>query len=150
MSSGETPPARPVFRCVLAHVHASIGRSDEARRALAALTQNRVAALPFDQEWLYGVSLLAEAAALLNDAPVADTLYDVLSPWAELNAVDVGEGCRGAVTRYLGLLASTLGRPEEAAEHFRHAIEANERMGFAPWAERARQDLERISGAAPA
>ena len=143
-------PARPVFRCVLAHVHASIGRSDEARRALAALTQNRVAALPFDQEWLFGMSLLAEAAALIGDAPAAGTLYEMLLPWAELNAVDIGEGCRGAVTRYLGLLAATLRRREEAAEHFRHAIAENERMGFAPWAERAREDLDRTSGAAPA
>ena len=30
------------------------------------------------------------------------------------------------------------------------AIAENERMGFAPWAERAREDLERMSGAAPA
>jgi DNA-binding SARP family transcriptional activator len=143
-------PARPVFRCVLAHVHASIGRNDEARNALAALTRDRVAALPFDQEWLFGMSLLAEAAALVGDAPAAESLYEALSPWAELNTADIGEGCRGAVTRYLGLLAATLGRPEEATKHFRLAIESNERMGFAPWAERAREDLERISGAAPA
>ena len=37
-----------------------------------------------------------------------------------------------------------------AIADFRQAIAEDERMGFAPWAERAREDLERISGAAPA
>jgi DNA-binding SARP family transcriptional activator/tetratricopeptide (TPR) repeat protein len=139
-------PARPVFRCVLAHIHAHTGRAGEAREALAELVQG----LPFDQEWLYGMSLLAEAAALIDDADAAAVLYDALLPWAGLNAVDVAEGCRGSVARYVGLLAATLGRREEAAEHFRRAIGENERMGFAPWAERARGDVERIVGAAPA
>src|SRR5204862_5742927 len=129
-----------------AHVHASTGRSDEARRALADLTQNRVERLPFDQEWLYGMSLLAEAAAMLQDAPAADTLYEVLLPWAGLNAADIGEGCRGAGTRYLGLLAATLGRRVEAVRHFRRAIAENERMCFAPLAARAREDLVQNAG----
>src|ERR671922_373127 len=90
-------PARPVFSCVLAHVHAATGRTGDARRALEELTRDGVAALPFDQEWLYGMSLLAETAALLDDADAAAGLYLLLSPWAELNSVDVGEGCRGAV-----------------------------------------------------
>ena len=143
-------PARPVFRCVLAHVHARIGRLGDAQRALDELTHDRVAALPFDQEWLYGMSLLAETAALLDDAEAAATLYPVLLPWAGLNAVDVAEGCRGAVSRYLGLLAATLGRRKDAAEHFEHAIGMNERMGFVPWATRAREDYELRLGAAPA
>jgi DNA-binding SARP family transcriptional activator/tetratricopeptide (TPR) repeat protein len=139
----ELYPARPVFRCVLAHVHGRLGRSHEP---LAELSTR----LPFDQEWVYGMSLLAETAALVGDVEAAGALYPSLLPWAHLNAVDVAEGCRGSVERYLGLLATTLARPEEAVAHFRRAIAENERMGFAPWAERAREDLERMSGAAPA
>ncbi len=135
-------PARPVFRSVLAQVHARTGRIEEAARALSELTP----ALPFDQEWLYGMSLLAETAVLVDDEESAANLYDSLTPWEELNAVDVAEGCRGAVSRYLGLLAAMLGRRSEAAAHFEHAIAANERMGFVPWAARAREDYKRTTG----
>ncbi len=136
-------PARPVFRCVLAHVHARTGRIEDAQNTLNALTQEQVAALPFDQEWLYGMSLLAETAAILDDTNAATTLYPLLLPWRKLNAGDVAEGCRGAISRYLGLLAATLGHPQHAAEHLEHAIAMNEQMGFVPWATRARNDYER-------
>jgi tetratricopeptide (TPR) repeat protein len=133
-------PARPVFRCVLAQVHARVGNVELARLALSELP----AALPFDQEWLYAMSLLAETAALVQDGDAAAVLYRMLLPWRELNAVDVAEGCRGAVSRYLGLLAATVGRPREAAEHFEHAIRTNERMGFRPWLARAQHDYARL------
>jgi hypothetical protein len=133
-------PARPVFRSVLAQVHARIGRTEEAARALPELTTT----LPFDQEWLYGMSLLAETAALVDDKDSAEVIYTALSPWSDLNAVDVAEGCRGAVARYLGMLAVMLGRRPEAAAHFEYAISANERMGFTPWAYRTRHDYERM------
>jgi hypothetical protein len=107
-------------------------------------------ALPFDQEWLYGMALLAEAAVLLEERELCTRLYEALSPHAALHAIDQSEGCRGSVARHLGLLAATLGRRHEAAEHFRRAVAENEEMGFAPWAERARADLERVVGAAPA
>jgi tetratricopeptide (TPR) repeat protein len=138
-------PARPVFRCLLAQVHARIGRTEDAARALSVLTTD----LPFDQEWLYGMSLLAETAALVGDTETALTLYQGLSPWAELNAVDVAEGCRGSVSHSLALLAAALGLRDEAGAHFDHAIAMNERMGFAPWAARARQDYRRTLSAAP-
>jgi tetratricopeptide (TPR) repeat protein len=133
-------PARPVFRSVLAQVHARIGRTEEAARALPELATT----LPFDQEWLYGMSLLAETAALVDDKDSAEVIYTALSPWSDLNAVDVAEGCRGAVARYLGMLAVMLGRRPEAAAHFEYAISANERMGFTPWAYRTRHDYERM------
>jgi hypothetical protein len=82
---------------------------------------------------------------LVDDEESAANLYDSLTPWAELNAVDVAEGCRGAVSRYLGLLAAMLGRRSEASAHFEHAIAANERMGFVPWAARAREDYKRTT-----
>lgn len=138
--------ARPVFACAHAHLLAHLGRDAEARRVLVGLLE----ALPFDQEWLFGMSLLAEAAVLLDERDLCSAAYDALAPWAGLHAIDQSEGCRGSVARYLGLLAATLGRPEEAAQHLERAIAENERMGFAPWAERTRADLERLVGAAPA
>ena len=97
-------PARPFFRCALAHLKARLGQLPEAKRALDQLSQDRCSALPFDQEWLYGMSLLAETCVLLSDSHPAAVLSRLLTPWAGFNAVDLPEGTRGAVSRYLGLL----------------------------------------------
>ena len=137
-------PARPVFRCVLGHVRARLGRSEEAAGELRQLTQRQAAALPFDQEWLFGMSLLAETAALLADADAAAELYSPLAAWADLNAADVAEGCRGAVSRYLGVLAETLELCDDAEEHFEHALAMNENMGFQPWLAHTRHDYARM------
>ena len=100
-------PARPAFRCALAHLHARIGWRSEAQRALDDLTRDDCSALPFDQEWLYGMSLLAETSALLRDTDSAAILYELLVPWAAFNAADWPEGIRGSLARYLGMLATT-------------------------------------------
>ena len=60
-------------------------------------------------------------------------LYDRLAPWAALNVSDVGEGLRGSVERYLGLLAATGRRWPEADAHFVAAAAMNDRMGARPW-----------------
>jgi tetratricopeptide (TPR) repeat protein len=126
-------PARQVFRCALAHVHARLGQLAEARRALDDLARDRFSALPFDQEWLYGMSLLAETSALLGDTDAAVVLYDLLVPWGGLNAVDQAEGIRGAISRYLGILATATKRWSEAEQHFERALAMNAAMGARPW-----------------
>ena len=136
-------PARPVFRCALAHVEARLGRLSEAQRALDDLAADD-SVLPFDQEWLYGMSLLAETAALVGDTEAAARLYPMLVPWAAFNAVDVAEGFRGSVARYLGILATTTGRLDDAQLHFEDALAANERMGALPWLALTQNDYARM------
>jgi hypothetical protein len=103
-----THPARPALRCALAYVDARAGHAEEAGAALADLV---AAGLPFDQEWLFGMSFLAETATLLGERAAAAALYPALRPWSVLNVADQGEGIRGAVARYLGLLAPLAGPP---------------------------------------
>ena len=137
-------PERPVFRCALAQVHARSGRFAEASELLDGLRDDSFSAVPFDQEWLYGLSLLAEVAVLVQDEDAAAVLLDLLRPWATLVAVDVGEGIRGSVSHHLGTLAAALGRREEAAAHLERSLAENERIGARPWIERTREALERI------
>jgi DNA-binding SARP family transcriptional activator/tetratricopeptide (TPR) repeat protein len=137
-------PARPVFRCALAHLYARLGRLDDARRELERLAEDDFSFLPFDQEWLFGMSFLAETSALLGHPDSAGALYRLLVPWAALNAVDVAEGLRGSVSRYLGLLATALGRWDDAAHHFEDAIEMNGRMGARPWLAHTQEDYARM------
>ena len=126
-------PARPAFGCALVHLHARIGRFPEARRELADFARDDWAALPFDQEWLLGMSLLAETSALLDDSASASTLYVLLSPYAALNVADWPEAMRGSVSRYLGLLATTMKSWDDAEEHFEAGLAMNAECGFRPW-----------------
>jgi tetratricopeptide (TPR) repeat protein len=137
-------PARVVFRCAHAYVQARTGRPDDAQRTLDALASERLAGLPFDQEWLFGMSLLAEIAALLGDAAAAPVLYELLVPWERCNASDAGEGIRGAVARYLGLLATTARDWEPAERHFEDALAMNARMGLRPWLAYTQSDYARM------
>jgi tetratricopeptide (TPR) repeat protein len=41
--------------------------------------------------------------------------------------------CYGAASRYLGLLAATMSRWDEAEKHYREALNVNARMGARPW-----------------
>jgi tetratricopeptide (TPR) repeat protein len=136
-------PARPVFRCALAYVHARLGDS-RARDALATLGRDGFSAIPFDQEWLFAMSLLAETCSLAGDVPTAAALYDLLLPWADCSVADPAEGFRGAAARDLGLLATTLGRFEEAEQHFEAAVAMNSEMGALPWLARARESYARM------
>jgi len=104
-------PARPVFRCAPARLHAVLGRPSEVTETLDELAADDFSILPFDQEWLFGMSLLAEAAVVVGDADAAPILYRLLLPWAALNVVDQAEGIRGSLSRYLGMLAASMQFP---------------------------------------
>ena len=137
-------PARPAFRCALAYLCAKLGRTQEARRELEQLARDDCAPMPFDQEWLFGMSYLAETAALLGDADHAAVIDRVLAPWAGFCAVDVGEGMRGSLARYVGLVAATMERWSEAQQYFEDALDANERMGGRPWLAHTQADYARM------
>ena len=119
-------PARVAFRCALAYLLARLDRYEEASSLLTELARDDAALLPFDQEWLYGMCLLAETAVILDDSAAAAALYPLLEPWSKLVAVDHPEGSRGSVARYLGLLATTLERPDEAKNWLEAAITVND------------------------
>jgi uncharacterized protein HemY len=95
-------------------------------------------------EWLYGMSELAEASALLGDTAAAAALYRLLLPWAALNAADPVEGIRGSVSRYLGILATTTKHWKQAERHFEDAAAMNEGMGARPWVAHTQHDYARM------
>ena len=89
-------------------------------------------------------ALAAEACALLGDEQLAARLYKLLLPRDGLCILG-GRGVyfRGAAARYLGLLAATLGRREDAVQHLEGALETNTRAQAAPWIARNQLDLAR-------
>jgi DNA-binding CsgD family transcriptional regulator len=65
---------------------------------------------------------------------VAAILYQLLLPYAGRTVV-IGNAtaCYGAASRYLGMLATTMERWEDAERHFTDALTMNARMGARPW-----------------
>jgi DNA-binding SARP family transcriptional activator len=141
-------PGYRSFRCFVPLLHCELGRDDEARHAFDELSAAEFAALPRDSEWLFCLSILAEVAARLRDRDRAAVLYRLLRPYARLNAMASGEVAIGSVARYLGILAATIGRWDEAAGHFEDAIAMNARMGARLWLDHARDDYARMPQAA--
>jgi DNA-binding SARP family transcriptional activator/tetratricopeptide (TPR) repeat protein len=138
--SADEYPDRPMFRCLLTHVSAELGKEQAARRLLRALARDDFAAVPFDDEWLYSMSVLAEACALVRDVESAAALYAQLLPYVGRNAASPPEGLAGSVARYLGLLASVEANWDRATSHFEEALELNGGMGARPWSARTECD----------
>lgn len=134
----------PMFRSILALLYAETGREAEARQVFETAAAADFADLPWDSEWLFGSTLLAEVACRLGDLPRAATLYRLIAPYARFNVVAPAEVSTGSAARSLGLLAATLSRWEEAERHFQDALGMNQRMGARPWAARTRFDLARM------
>jgi DNA-binding CsgD family transcriptional regulator len=80
------------------------------------------------------MTYLTDVCTFLGDVDRAAILYQLLLPYAR-HTVVVGGGavCYGAAARYLGMLATTMGRWGEAERHFQDALAMNARLGAHPW-----------------
>ena len=138
-------PALPVLRAVLTAALAVGGQADAARAELAALVADDLAALPRDLTFGYSLGLLAIACHALGERPAAERVQRLLLPYAERRPGDrttrFGAGCIGPAGYYLGLLAATLGRWDEAVGHLERAEALNQRMGAAAVQADTRQRL---------
>jgi tetratricopeptide (TPR) repeat protein len=128
-----------------AFLEAEVGQEESARRRFDALATHGFTDVVRDLTWLITTVVAAETAALLVDRTRAATLYDLLLPYAD-HCVVIGYGlaCWGSVSRYLGLLATTLGRWADAERHFTTALEVHERLGARAWVARTQYDLARL------
>lgn len=132
-------PAMTAARCSLALFYVRTGRESEARAELEVLARDGFARISRDWNWLGSLAICAEVCATLGDVPRAATLYKLLSGFADRNVtIGWGDICYGSVSRYLGLLASTMRRFEDAERHFEDAIRFELKMGAAPFAARTR------------
>src|SRR4051794_7205685 len=127
--------ARPggTWRPALAAVLAELGMEDEARAELEQVRREGFDGLRAAL-WLASLTSLADACAAVGDARLAALVYPELAPLHGGNVV-IGHGVAvyGAVDRYLGMLAATLGEPDLAAGHFEQALTFNRAMGARTW-----------------
>ncbi len=132
----------PTWRCVIPYFFSHLGREPEARRGFEALAANGFTDLPRNEDWIFAMNLLCEVAESLGDGERARVLYDLLLPYAD--RISVVWLMMGSVSRSLGILASMLARYREAEQHFREALEANQRMKAWPWVAHTQHDHARM------
>jgi len=116
---------------------------DDPARAAAAFEELAAAEfvdLRVDSTWLVGITNVAVTCAYLGDTARASILSGLLEPYADQLPVSALGMPGGAVHYYLGLLAATLDRYDEAEARFRAAAEMHARIGAPTWL--ARTELE--------
>ena len=128
-------------RITLAHLHSELGRQAEARREFEGLAGKDFADLPQDGTWLITVARLSQVCAYLGDERRAAALYELMLPHAQRNVVVQGFfDYLGSVSHYLGRLATTMERWEDAEKHLEDALEMNAKMGARPWLAHTQHD----------
>jgi DNA-binding SARP family transcriptional activator len=133
-----------IFRCILANLYSQLGRQADARHELDRLAADDFAALEVGTEWHFGTNLLAEVCAALGDGRYAARLYEALSPYGDCIVMALPEFSLGSASRYLGLLAHTMSRWDDAALYFNHALKINASMGALPWVAHTQHDYARM------
>ncbi|MDT4940910.1 MAG: hypothetical protein QOJ34_999, partial [Pseudonocardiales bacterium] len=111
----------------------------ELRRGLAELHSGRA------RLWVTALAAGAELANRFGDTEVAAAVLPLLEP-ARAGFAVAGDGalCLGSNELWVGQALAALGRLDEAAEHLRCAVTANEAGGAAPFVARAKLELARV------
>ena len=122
-------PGAPVFLGMQAWAMSEQGRLDEARAIVDGFRQpGGFASVPADYMRLIVLSVLSRACYGIREPAMAKELYDLLIPFRSA-MVSMQGVWLGPVTHELGLLASTLGRYDDAHVFFSQAVEAQDRIG---------------------
>jgi DNA-binding CsgD family transcriptional regulator len=126
--------AAAAWRPGLALIYSELGRTREARAEFESLARHDFTDLSRDALWMTSMTYLTDVCTFLGDTARAATLYQLLLPYAERTVV-IGSAvaCYGAMSRYLGALATTMGHLDMAAQHFEDALAMNARMEAWPW-----------------
>jgi tetratricopeptide (TPR) repeat protein len=119
-------PSLPGFRAGAAWTLVEVGREDEARDMLVA---EKAAGFPALDDFLLlsYLDLWARVISRLGEQDAAKTVYERLSPWPNL-IVFAGAALSGAVAHDLGILATILGRYDDADFHFTNALKLDEKL----------------------
>jgi tetratricopeptide (TPR) repeat protein len=137
-------PGLPATRAMMALAHAELDQPDQAREALRPMAASGFSLLPVDTIWLRAMTDSAAACAYIGDTGWAITVHQLLTPYAHLLPTACLGTPTGAVVHHLGLLATTLGRYEEAEAHFAAAEAIHARVEAPTWLARTRLEWARM------
>ncbi|HKP57501.1 MAG TPA: AAA family ATPase [Polyangiales bacterium] len=111
---------------------AEAGDLEAARRNFEPLARRDFEDVPKEISYLLTLCNSAAVAALLDDKPRAEKLYELLTPYPHHNTPDLMLFHHGSVSHYLALLAATTGRDNRVEDHFQAALAMNERIEHLP------------------
>jgi tetratricopeptide (TPR) repeat protein len=141
----------PGWQALWALILIETGHKEAARERFERVAVDEFASIPRDGSWLGAMTYSAEVAVALGDTARAAQLYERLRPFADRNVViGFAVACLGSSSRPLALLASALGRHDDAVRHFETALTMNERMGARPFLARTQVEYgEMLLGRSP-
>lgn len=137
----ENYPKIPSHHATLANLYCRLGRREDARKVFEQVAANDFGSLPRDGSWLVTIASLSRACSYLGDVRRAATLYELLLPYAgrQLVTGSAAVAC-GSVYRFLGILATTMSRWEEAGIHFEEALRMEAKMRSRTFLANTQQD----------
>ncbi|HKY77124.1 MAG TPA: AAA family ATPase [Acidimicrobiia bacterium] len=136
-------PLYSLGRARLAFLYCELDQPDQARGVLEDRATGDLDGLPRDWSFLAVASLWTGVCAYLGDAPGASVLYGLLHPYRERLATSASRP-NPSVSHYLGMLATTLRRFDDAAAHFAAAAATHESIGAPTWLARTRLEWARL------
>ncbi|HUG16668.1 MAG TPA: AAA family ATPase [Thermomicrobiales bacterium] len=132
-------PGTPQWRSLLVLVEYELDGERTAQATFDGIAARDFQDIHRSVLWLRSMAYLAEAAALLRDARRAILLYDMLLPFEDRNLfLRNSDFTGGSVAYYLGLLAMTMERWNDAERHLQDGLQKNEAWGQWPYAAHAR------------
>ena len=125
--------ALSAFQYALMYLYSEVGKEAEARARFEEFARQGFTNLPQDQTLPLSLAFLAHVCAGLGDIDRATHLYALLLPYADYNIVmSAANGYFEPASHPLGLLATLLGKWDEAERHFTHALAMTTRLGARP------------------
>ena len=133
------------YQAARAFLAVQFGQLDGARMALRHFTASHFSNVPDNCFTLLAFAVLTEAIVAVGDTVSAQQVYSRLQPHRDQHIVaGWGTVIDGHVSHYLALLASCLGRPEEARAHFEAALQGNALADFPPLMARTQLEYARF------
>jgi DNA-binding SARP family transcriptional activator len=137
-------PGRLSMTAALLWAEVETGHLHEARVLLDRIDEVGWSAVPKDLEWWPIMVSAAIATHRLEDARIAETLYQWVLPYRDHNCVSAGVGFFGNAEHTLGLLADASGELVCARGHFEAGLRRYLEWDAAPFAALCRRDLARV------
>ena len=134
-------PETLTWRALMAWAHAEADEMDQVRALLDAITPDVAASIDKTFLWWGTIVPFTHAVALAGDGAWAGVLYDLAAPYTASNCTIGTSSFNGAVAHYLGVLATTSGRPDAAVGHLEKALERHEEMKAVAYAALSRLAL---------
>lgn len=114
-------------------------RLDKSAEMIGAFSPEVLHELPRDSDWMLIQQCVAEAAITVGDREIAESVVELLMPYAGRSVVNAGAVMwHGVTDDTLGRALELLGRAEQADRHTSAALTTYERIGARWWRDRLR------------